>query len=161
MRQPGHPLIALLAFAFLIGCTGVKTYPNRLPKNLHIRTQVNAGPALTNAGAEFDIHRVDAGCNTHYQGRVYLDKPLVEVGIPPGEPSYLDFIFASKAFLSTTTHAVRYQTVLTPRADYEYDIQASYVKGIYNVVIRERHRGSGASRLVERKSLNDCHARRP
>lgn len=140
----------------LAGCSGVKTYPNDLPANLHVTTAVDSGSAMKSTVAEFDIHLVNAKCETSYLGRVYLDKPGIDVGIPVDQPLYLDFIFASKAFLSSDISAVRYQTLLTPRSGYEYHAQVSYIKGIYNVVIREKHRGAPAGTTIPRKSLSSC-----
>jgi hypothetical protein len=141
---------------FLAGCSGVKTYAQSLPKNMHVTTRVDSGSAVKSAVAEFDIHRVNARCETDYLGRVYLDSPTTEVGIPVDELIYLDFIFASKAFMSTTTNAVRYTTIFTPRRGYEYYAKVDYDKGIYNVVIRERRPGGFAGRIIEHTPLSDC-----
>lgn len=49
---------------------------------------------------------------TDYLGRACLDRVTVNVGIPVEELPYLDFIFASRAFMSTTVVAVRYQALV-------------------------------------------------
>jgi hypothetical protein len=154
-RGPAALLVALLA----TGCSGVRTYPNELAPNFRVHTQVESMSAMKSTVAEFDIHRVDARCETEYLGRVYLDRPRIDVGIPVGGPVYLDFIFASKAFLSTQVQATRYTTVLTPRPGHEYDVQVRYLKGLYSVAIRESARGGGAGRLLERRDLADCRPR--
>lgn len=141
---------------FLAGCSGVKTYSQRLPKNMYVTTRVASGSAVKSTVAEFDIHRVNARCETGYLGRVYLDRPTIDVGIPVDELIYLDFIFASKAFMSTTTSAVRYQTIFTPRRGYQYDARVDYDRGIYNVVIRERRPGSSGGRVIEQLPLSSC-----
>jgi hypothetical protein len=162
MREPagarGRGAAALFAALLAAGCSGVRTYPNELAPNFRVHTQVESVSALKSTVAEFDIHTVDARCETDYLGRVYLDKPRVDVGVPVGKPVYLDFIFASKAFLSTQVQATRYTTVLTPRPGHEYDVQVRYLKGIYSVAIREAPRG-GAGRLLERRDLADCKPR--
>lgn len=142
--------------ALLAGCSGIKTYSESLPKNMHVTTRVDSGSAVKSAVAEFDIHRVNARCETDYLGRVYLDSPAIEVGIPVDELIYLDFIFASKAFMSTTTSAVRYQTIFTPRRGYQYHAKVDYDKGIYNVVIREKRPGGSTGRIIEHTPLRGC-----
>ena len=148
-------LVAIL----LASCSGVKTYSQRLPKNMHVTTRVASVSAVKNTVAEFDIHRVNARCETDYLGRVYLDRPATDVGIPVEEMLYLDFIFASKAFMSTTTSAIRYQTILTPRRGFEYDVKVDYDRGIYGVVIRERRPGGSAGRTIEQTPLSSCRPR--
>lgn len=155
-------LLTGVAFAtvLLVGCSGVKTYPGAPSKNLRIETKIDSGSAMMSTVAEFDIHRVDAACNTHYLGRVYLDKESVTVGLPTDETLYLDFIFASKVRLTTRIDATRHTTLLTTRSGYEYDAQVKYVKGIYSVVIQERRKGGGIGRVVEREPLAACGARK-
>lgn len=154
--SPGTLFLILVLLSGCCGCSGVKTYPNDLPKNLRVTTAVDSGAALKSTVAEFDIHLVNAKCETDYLGRVYLDKPGIDVGIPESQPLFLDFIFASKAFLSGNISAVRYQTLLTPRPGYEYTAQVSYLKGIYNVVIREKRRGAAAGTTIPRKPFSSC-----
>lgn len=141
---------------FLAGCSGVKTYSQRLPTNMQVTTRVASVSAMKSTVAEFDIHRVNARCETDYLGRVYLDRPTIDVGIPVDELIYLDFIFASKAFMSTTINAVRYQTIFTPRRGYAYDVRVDYDRGIYDVVIRERRPGGSGGRVIEQRPLSSC-----
>lgn len=150
------PWAIFLIPVLLAGCSGVKTYPNDLPANLRVTTAVDTGSAFKSTVAEFDIHLVDAKCETDYLGRVYLEKPVIDVGIPEDQTLYLDFIFASKTFLSSDISAIRHQTLLTSRPGYEYTAQVSYIKGIYNVVIREKRRGAGAGTTIPRKPLSSC-----
>jgi hypothetical protein len=144
---------------FLASCSSVKTYSEKYPKNMHVTTRVDSGSAVKSTVAEFDIHRVNARCETDYLGRVYLDGPTTDVGIPVGELIYLDFIFASKAFMSTTTNAIRYQTTFTPRHGYEYHAKVDYDRGIYNVVIREKLSRGSAGRVIEQTPLSSCKLR--
>lgn len=159
MRR-SHIVIASLATLFLVGCSGVKTYRSASAKNLRVETQIDSGAVLKSTDVKFDIYRVDAGCNTHYLGRVYLDNTSTTVGVPPNETLYLDFIFTSSGFLSNSSAATRYTTLLTTRPGFEYDARAKYLKGIYGVTMHERRRGSAAGRLVERRSLDACSGQR-
>ncbi len=148
--------VALLVSILIAGCSGVKTYSDGLPRNMRVTSRIDSGSAVKSTVAEFDIHRVNVKCETGYLGRVYLDKPKLDVGLPTDELLYLDFIFASKAFLSTTISAVRYKTLLTVRSGYEYQVKVDYDQGIYNVVIRETRLGASTGRIVEPIPLTSC-----
>ncbi len=141
----------LLSASLLAGCSGAKTYPDTLPKNLHVRTETSK------VRAELHIHRVDANCLTEYQGTVQLDRPSVEVGIPSGRQSLVAFTFSSSSFLSGSSSSVRYDTLLTPRAGYTYDVKVSYLDNIYSVTIREID-PRGSSREIGRRDLSACKA---
>ena len=106
--------------------------------------------------AAVGVYRVDERCQIEYQGTVDLDKPIVVVGIPADRASYLVFGFASSSFLGSARSTVNQETLLRPRPGYSYDIEASYKDDMYNVVIREVHPRTGASRAIELKRLNAC-----
>ena len=147
--------ILLLVPALLAGCS-VKSYPNDLPKNFLVNTVIHKTSSLRNTGLAFDIHLLNARCETDFLGRVYVDDPKTEVGVPVDRPVYLDFIFVSKVVLSSNTSVVRYQTIMTPRSGHLYNAAVSYNKGIYNVVITERNRGGSAARKIPRVPLESC-----
>ncbi len=142
----------LLSASLLAGCSGAKTYPDTLPKNMHVRTEISK------VRAELHIHRVDANCLTEYQGTVQLDKPSVEIGIPAERQSLVAFTFSSSSFLSGSSSSVRYDTLLTPRAGYTYDVRVSYLDNIYNVAIREIGPRGSSSREIGRRDLRSCRA---
>ena len=146
----------LLIVILLAGCSGVKTYSNTLPKNMHVNTKLDSGSVFTSTVAEFDIHKVNARCETDYVGRVYLEDAATEVGLPVGGSIFLDFIFASKRYLSSDISAIRYDTLVTPRAGYDYKADVSYINGIYNVVIREISRDGSVVSTIKRRPLSSC-----
>ena len=141
---------SLLAAGLLAGCSGAKTYPDTLPKNMHVRTETSK------VRAELHIHRVDANCLTEYLGTVQLDKPAVEVGIPAGRMSLVAFTFSSSSFLRGSSRSVRYDTLLAARPGYTYDVRVSYLDDMYNVVIREIDPRRSSGREIERRSLGTC-----
>jgi hypothetical protein len=143
---------ALLAAGLLAGCSGIKTYPDTLPKNLRIHT------AISKVQAALHVHRVDASCQTEYQGTVQLDKPSIEVGVPAGRSSLMAFTFSSSSFLGGSSSSIRYETLLTPRAGYTYDVKASYLDSIYSVTIREIDPRGSSSREIGRRDLRTCKA---
>jgi hypothetical protein len=153
-----HFIIFLLAFSFLIGCSGIKTYQNSLYQNLHIKTETDSGSMFSKMRAAVDIYRVDADCKTKYEGTVQLKNPSVDVGVPSSRLSYLVFVFASSGFLSSSSSTITYNTLLKPRAGYNYDIKVSYIDNIYNVVIREVDPSKKKSREIELIDLNACNS---
>lgn len=160
---PMRMLSSLFITAILsAGCSGVKTYSSTLAKNMTVSTTLDSGSAFKSTIAEFDIHRVTPRCDLDYQGRVYLDDgESTPVGIPTGEPLFLDFIFASKLFLSSNISAVRYETMMTPRSGYEYQVDVRYVKGIFDVIIRETGKNGSTVRTLERRPLSSCKPTAP
>ncbi len=147
-----HPLLAAILTVILLlsGCSGIKMYSSDLPTNLRVRTYVDTGSAMRSTMAEFDVHLVGPDCGLQHQGRIYLDQNLVKVGIPTGRLVYLDFIFASKAVLSSQISGTRHGILLTPRSGYDYNAKVTYDKGIYDVVVREN------GRVLPHKTLSDC-----
>ena len=148
---------ALVAAAVLLsGCSGIKTYPNDLPKNLQVRTEATSGSAFSSMRVALHIHQVDASCRTEYQGTVQLNEPSIGVGVPSGRMSYLVFTFSGSSFLGGSSSSTRYETLLQPRAGYTYEARARYKDGIYHVEIRENDPRRSASREIERRTLADC-----
>jgi hypothetical protein len=148
----------LLAVGLLTGCSGLRPYPNTLAKNLHIRTETDSGSILSKVRAEVDIFRVKADCKTEYQGTVKLKGPSLEVGIPSDKLSYMVFVFSNSSFLANSRSSISHDTLLNPRAGYNYDIKVSYIDDIYNVAIRETHPRKSVSRNIELKDLSACSA---
>ncbi len=155
MKTP--PIIILLfLFNLLIGCSGIKTYPNTANKNFYITTETDSGSMLSKVHTAVDIYRVDADCKTEYEGTVQLKSSSVDVGIPPERLSYLVFVFARSGFLSSSSSTITYGGLLKLHADYRYDVKVSYLDGIYNVVIRETNPNKKKSREIELKDLSEC-----
>jgi len=148
----GRLYAALLAASLLAGCSGIKTYPDTLPKNLRIHT------AISKVQAALHIHRVDASCQAEYQGTVQLDESSVEVGLSAERFSYVVFSFTSSSFLTGSSTSVSYETLLRPRAGYTYDVKASYQDNIYSVTVREIDPRRSSSREIERRDLRTCRA---
>lgn len=158
LPRPGRRMsfVLLLAVGLLTGCSGLKPYPNTLEPNLQIRTETKSGSVFSGVRAAVGVYGVDARCQLEYQGTVDLDRPLVAVGIPADRASYLVFGFASSSFLGGTRSTISQETLLQPRPGYSYDVEASYKDDLYNVVIREVHRRTGASRAIELQHLSAC-----
>lgn len=147
---------ALLTSSILMGCSGIKSYPNNLAKNLAITTTTEAGSIFSSVKASVDIYQINTDCSLDYQGTVKLDKASTSVGVPSDKPSYLVFGFASSSFLASSSGNITYETVLKPRKGYHYLINASYIDDIYNVEIREVHPRKNTSRNIDILALNSC-----
>ena len=146
MRYPALFAVAVL----LAGCSGIKTYPNDLPKNLQVRTEASSGSAFSSLRVALHIHQVDSSCRTEYQGTVQLDAPSIDVGLPSARTSYLIFTFSGSSFLGGNSSSTRYDTLLQPRPGASYDARVRYKDGIYHVELRD------AGREIERRTLADC-----
>lgn len=150
-------LLAVVApMSLLIGCLGIKSYPNDLDKNLHVRTAADSGSFFSTMRTAVDIHRVRADCTTEYEGTVQLGEGSVEVGIPSERWSRLVFVFASSSFLLNTSGTITYETLLHPRAGHEYDLTVTYEDDLYNVTIQERDSSNGARRKIQHRPLSAC-----
>ena len=146
----------VLPACLLAGCSGVKPYPDSSRKNLHLHTRTDPGSLFSSIRAAVDIYRVDTHCQLEYQGTVDLDSPVMSIGIPVDEPSYLVFGFASSSWLANSASNISYDTLLSPHAGYDYDIEVSYLDDIYHVAILEKHPGGRTARKISQQSLSDC-----
>jgi hypothetical protein len=155
-RSGWRRFLLLLGVGLLASCSGLKPYPNTLEPNLQIRTETKSGSLFSGVRAAVGVYRLDERCQIEYQGTVDLDQPIVVFGIPADRASYLVFDFASSSFLGSVRSTVSHETLLRPRPGYSYQIEASYEDDIYNVVIREVHPRTGASRAIELRRLDAC-----
>ena len=151
-------LTCLWTAAFFASCSGLKPYQNTPDNNLHVHTAADSGSWFSSVRAAVDIHRVTRDCRTAYEGTVQLNRPAVDVGIPPNRWSRLVFVFASSGFLANRSGSITYETHLKPRGGYQYDVQVTYKDDMYNVAVRETPPGSSISREIEHKDLRACSA---
>lgn len=142
----------------LVSCFGVKTYQNTPDNNLHVRTAVDSSSFFSSLRAAVEIHRVGADCTTDYEGTIQLNKPTIDIGIPPNRWSYLVFVFASSSFWANRSGTITYETLLKPRIGYHYQVMVSYKDDMYNVAVRETHPSGPGSREMERRELRPCPA---
>ncbi|HKY70822.1 MAG TPA: hypothetical protein VJL88_02795 [Nitrospira sp.] len=137
----------------------MKPYQNTPDNNLHIRTTADSGSWLSSVRVAVDIHRVTPVCKAEYEGTVQLDRPTIDVGIPPNRWSRLVFVFAGSSFLANRSGSITYETLLQPRSGYHYEVNVTYRDDMYNVVVRETHPNSSVSHEVEQKDLGACAAK--
>jgi hypothetical protein len=149
-------VLAALAIGLSAGCSGVKTYPNSLDKNLQIRSETVTGSPLFRVRTALSVYRVDERCELAFEGVVNIDQPTVSVGVPAGRWSYLDFTFSDPSLGGGASSSVSRETMFRPRAGYRYDIAVTYRKDIYHVAIREIPLRGGAGREVEFRDIRAC-----
>src|SRR5215475_10703834 len=94
---------AAFLIGFLAGCSGIKTYPNSLDKNLLVHTSTDSASIFSRVRASLSISRVDEQCRIQYEGTVDLDKSSIPVGIPVDRWTYLVFDFASSGLLANSS----------------------------------------------------------
>jgi hypothetical protein len=121
---------ALLALAAAVGCAGGKSYPDLPEKNLRVLT------SATGTSVVMGVHRLDGKCFAHYEGVVTLDRPLIELGLPPERMSLLVFEFYGFSLMSGS-RSMKREARLLPRAGYRYEARVTYKDSLYGVDLFE------------------------
>ena len=142
----------------LAGCSGIKTYPNALDKNLSVHTVTDSGAWFSRVRAAVDIHRVGEDCRLDYEGTVQLVDPQIDIGLPPHRRSYLVFVFDTSSFLGNRSGTITYETLMRPLPTYRYEAAVTYKNDIYHVAMREIAPNQSTSRELNRLALRDCRA---
>jgi hypothetical protein len=120
---------------------------------LQVRTKLS-GSFFTGVEAFLHIHRLKDGCATDYLGAVELKNDLTQLGIAPGQPAYLVFVFQTSSRLRGSFTQTSYTTILTPRPGGQYTADVSYADRMYNVSIRELGPRGTPGREIERRTRN-------
>ncbi len=151
-----HVTALLFTTTLLVACSGLKSYPDTLARNVEIHTRTDSGSMLSSVEASLDVYSLRPDCSADYEGSVALDSSTVSVGLPVDRPSYLVFRFNSSSFLAGSSSVTRYETVFTPGDGRHYDVEVSYIDDIYNVAISEMSSATSVARVVEARDLRDC-----
>jgi hypothetical protein len=139
--------LAAAALCLLAGCAGHRSYSGDYAKNLGLRTSVQSGMR-----AAMDVYSVDGQCRAEHQGRVALDEPRMEVGLPQGRASLLVFEFAGSRFLGSRRTSITKNVMLVPRAGRRYEARVEYRDDLYDVELKEIDPRTGASRELDGRS---------
>jgi hypothetical protein len=134
--------LAVAALLAAAGCGSTKHYADSAEKNLQVRT------AAVGASVVMGVHSLDSKCFAEYEGVVTLDRPVIEVGLPPGRPSLLVFEFYSSSLLSGSS-STKKEARLLPRPGYRYEARVTYKDALYGVDLWEIDPRSGARRELE------------
>lgn len=148
--------LILLGAVLAAACGGAARYADTGEMNVVIRTETSSGSAFSSVKAVLGVHAVDAQCKLTYERYVALDRPLVQIGIPPGRVSYLVFEFASSSFMGGRRGSISRETLLRPRPGATYDVKVSYRDDLYDVEIRETPARGARAREIELVGLGAC-----
>ena len=148
--MPGfqQKLVGALPALALAACGSTQPYPDLPGKTLQVRT------AATGTSVVMGVHRLDAKCFAHYEGAVTLDRPVIDVGLPPERMSLLVFEFYSFSLLSGS-RGLKREARLLPRAGYRYEARVTYKDALYSVDLFEID-PRGAARELETGRAAGC-----
>jgi hypothetical protein len=155
--RPGCLAAAALLAAVLGGCADTRPYQATADDNLRFTAAVESS-WLFSIEASVHVYSVDQACRTTYEGTVALGRASTLTGIPAGRPSYLVIAFDSASFLANRRSSISYETMLTPRPGYDYEVAVRYVDDTYDATIREVNRQNRTRRDVPDTPLTACRA---
>lgn len=151
-------MLSIWTAGLLAGCSGIRTYPNTLDKNLHVHTATDSGSWFSRFRAAVDIHRVGEDCVLDYEGTVQLADRKIDIGLPPHRWSYLVFVFSSSSFLVNRSGTITQETLLKTRPNYHYQVAVQYRNDMYHVGIREILPDQSTGREIEPLPLEACRS---
>lgn len=134
--------LAVAALLAAAGCGSTRHYAGSAEKNLQVRT------AAAGASVVMGVHSLDSKCFAEYQGVVTLDRPVIEVGLPPDRASLLVFEFYTLGVFSGS-RSIKKEARLLPRPGYRYEARATYKDSIYAVDLWEIDPSTGSRRELE------------
>ena len=134
--------LAVAALVAAAGCASTKPFADLPEKNLQVRT------AAVGASVVMGVHSLDSKCFAEYEGVVTLDRPVVEVGLPPSRPSLLVFEFYTLGIFSGS-RSIKKEARLQPRPGYRYEARVTYKDALYGVELREIDPRTGSGRELD------------
>jgi len=140
----------------IAGCSGLKPYRTYSQDNLVILTSTDSGSIFTGIKAAMDIHHVDSGCNTEYQGTIKLDQSRMVTGIHTNTPIRLVFVFESNTWLAGSSSRISYDTLLNARPGYRYEAKVSYREDFYDVALTAHPPHGAPVEHMQRTPLSAC-----
>lgn len=146
----------ILVVGALGGCAGTRPYAGTPGRNLEVSAVAESDLLMGTMEARVDIYAFDPECQPRYEGTIELGAAPTLSGLPVGRTSYLVFKFVNSSFLTSRSSSLSYDALVTPRPGRRYDIAASYIDNIYDVVVRETGPGTGVSRQIDRRPDHPC-----
>lgn len=141
-----HLACWLFLIAAITGCSGLKTYPDTLEKNLLVRTKTS-GSLFMSVQVFLHIYDLKDDCKNEYLGTIKLKNGETQIGLPMGRPAYLAFVFHTDGIVPDTT-------ILTPQPGVRYNADVNYADRIYNVSIHEAGPHGKQGREIQRQTRN-------
>jgi len=149
-------LAGLCGLLVLTGCSGLKTYPNDRPANVHLKTETDSGSMLTGIDTQVHIYRVSSKCTTDYLGTVEMDENTADVGLPVGELLYVNFVFVRSGFLSSSTSSTGIDTLIKPKRGAKYIVDLQYLDDMYDMQIWEKASTKSGKRKLPIVPFDAC-----
>ena len=146
----------ILLIVLATGCSGLKPYRTHDQGNLVILTSTDSGSVFTGIKASVDIHHIDSGCNTEYQGTIKLDQSRLATGIHTNTPVQLIFVFESNTWLAGASSSINYNTLLYARPGYRYEAKVSYQDDFYDVSLTAFPPHNEPAKKIQRTPLSAC-----
>lgn len=150
-------IIFSTAVLFLAGCSGIKTYRNSSPENVHITTSAKEDWLMYRLSVELNIYSVSDRCAREYEGTRVINEPKNDIALPTDKLSYLEFIYVKYPVLGGTRYITKHGTLFRARPGMTYGIDVNYNSGIYDVYITEQNPVNGKTSPVPFVSMARCH----
>ena len=133
------------------GCSTLKEYPGDHPPNMSIQTTTRSGSVFERVRPYLHLYKMKNRCEVEYLGTVHLDGQSTEIGIEPGQMTYLKFVFKRTETFGGGA-LIEYTTIVTPRAGTRYAADVRYLDRSYDVKVREVDRNGTPIREFSRQS---------
>jgi hypothetical protein len=152
--------LVLLLGVLATACSSINYYPNTLDKNVLVKTTLGSGSMFSDISAHLHVYSINNQCEQAHLGAVALDKPEVEVGIATGKPVVIEVAFGrGGGFFSSSSSVTRVETLLTPKKNFFYEVNASYVDGIYDFEVFEKKQRNARGRLLPMVHSSSCKSK--
>ena len=127
----GARIAAVLAAAFLAGCAVSTPYPNTRAKNLTVNLNME-GSLFASEEVVLGVNDIEEDCTLDYQGEVELSPGANEVGLAPGQRTYLQVSIAQDHMFLRDSVQTR-GTLLTPASNRRYEMEVAYVDDMFDL----------------------------
>jgi hypothetical protein len=142
--------VFLIMIGLVTGCSGLRTYPNTMKKNLFVDLKTDHGVRV-----RLDVYKVDSKCEANYEGTVSLDKGRTAVGIPTDSRVFLEFDFARHSFWKGKSQ-MGHGTLIRFRPGKVYRAEVVYEDDMYGVEVIEAGSPNTKGKEVAHMELSDC-----
>ena len=150
-------MIIILISSTLLGCAGIKIYPNSLDKNFTAHVTKDSGSGFSDLTTSINIYEVNRKCEANLLGTVQLENGVTEIGLPLDQLVFLYFNFSQASFLNVNNRAISLSTFLYPQKRYRYEARMLYIDDIYNVEVDEINSQNLARKEINTAPWSECN----
>lgn len=148
-------ILCIMTASLLTGCSSVPKYPNTLPKNVTINMTLgenDRGGFFTSVDVAAGVNDLDRKCNIDYKGYVKLEPGKNEIGLAPGQLTYLLIEIVRSSYSSAGSFSRG--TLLIPKKDAKYEIDFNYIDSMFDLRIYEIYKSK--KRELDPVPLDAC-----